>query len=575
MFKKIPKMNKKIFYLVLSVLSLGMFTACNDNEAAYYTEAYMSAVSFSSQYVTKQPVITGTDVKFNITYHTPDEVLKELVPSIQLPSGATVDPVSGSKVDFTSGSAVFVVTSGNKFYNKSYKVSWVRDPNPDAMITEMTFASPQVVSQPVFDGVNITFEYDFYTTDEELKELIPTIAISPQATVTPASGSKVDFSGGPVEFTVIAGNKVDKTVYTVTALREPSPEASLMEISMAGDAVLTQPVIEGSNITFYVDPTDANALKEIIPTVKISDNATIDPASGSKVDFTSGTVVFTVTAQDGETTAPYNVIAKKATVDSYDMETWTEGNPTSTAGFYYHPKIGGWSSSNAGAFLIKNIYGLTDRVVVTQSNDAHSGSSAARIETLDTQGKAGFPPLIPNIPKVTTGTLFLGEFITNVSNTLNSTKFGIPFTKKPIAVRGYYKYTPGNVFYRATGASDCHKAKEEPSTVDKCALNVIMYEYTTDLKENPTTAEKNAYYAQFRTGENAYNEADITAIARIQDGAQSVYIPFELKLEYKKEYDPTKKYLFSIIFASSYEGDTFSGAPESVLMVDDVRVLSE
>ncbi|MBB4037019.1 hypothetical protein GGR21_002933 [Dysgonomonas hofstadii] len=552
-------MNKKIFYFVLSVFSLGMFTACDDDPAPI--ESHMNAISFSSQYVTKQPVISGTNVTFNIAFNTPDEVLKELVPVIELPFGATVDPASGSKVDFSAGSAVFTVTSGNKFYNKSYKVSWVRDPNPDAMITEMTFASPLVVSQPVFDGTNISFEYDFYTTDAELKELVPTIALSPQATVTPASGSKVDFSAGPVEFTVIAGDKVGKTVYTVTALRAPSPEASILEITMAGDAVLTQPVIEGSNITFYVDPTDDNALKAIVPTIKISENATIDPASGSSVDFTGGTVVFTVTAQDGETKVPYNVIAKKAQVDSF--EEWTE--ETGTYGPIPVPAEN-WSTSNIGVQFLMNMnvggVPLADRLNATKTEESHSGSAAVKLETLYTKG---YNMIIAKIPKVTPASLFIGKFKTEITNTLKSTKFGVSYDKKPLLVRGYYKYTPGTDFYRATGASDCHLAQVEPGTVDECAINAILYEISSENDD-------------YLTGLDAYKSDKLVARAELKDGtAKENYTPFTIEMEYKygKTYDPGKMYRFAIICSSSKYGDTFSGAPGSILYVDDFMVISE
>ena len=63
-------------------------------------------------------------------------------------------------------------------------------------------------------------------------------------------------------------------------------------------------------------------------------------------------------------------------------------------------------------------------------------------------------------PKVTTGTLFLGKFITDASSTLNSTKFGVPYSNKPVALKGWYKYTPGEIYYLVTKEpydQNCHK----------------------------------------------------------------------------------------------------------------------
>jgi hypothetical protein len=46
-------------------------------------------------------------------------------------------------------------------------------------------------------------------------------------------------------------------------------------------------------------------------------------------------------------------------------------------------------------------------------------------------------------------------------------------------------------------------------------------------------------------------------------------------LNYEKDYDPTKKYRFAIVFSSSKNGDKFSGAPGSTLIVDNVKVVAE
>ena len=61
-----------------------------------------------------------------------------------------------------------------------------------------------------------------------------------------------------------------------------------------------------------------------------------------------------------------------------------------------------------------------------------------KLITLDTKGQAGADwgfIKIPAIPKVTSGSLFLGTFETDIQNTLNSTKFGNPYYSKPISVQ--------------------------------------------------------------------------------------------------------------------------------------------
>ena len=52
----------------------------------------------------------------------------------------------------------------------------------------------------------ITFKVNDEATEEDLKALVPVIAVSEKATVTPASGVAQDFSGGKsVVYTVVAG----------------------------------------------------------------------------------------------------------------------------------------------------------------------------------------------------------------------------------------------------------------------------------------------------------------------------------------------------------------------------------
>ena len=60
------------------------------------------------------------------------------------------------------------------------------------------------------------------------------------------------------------------------------------------------------SITFSVSSDSVSErLSALVPTITVSENATVSPASGSAVDFSQGTVTFTVTAQDGVTTRAY------------------------------------------------------------------------------------------------------------------------------------------------------------------------------------------------------------------------------------------------------------------------------
>lgn len=252
----------------------------------------------------------------------------------------------------------------------------------------------------------------------------------------------------------------------------------------------------------------------------------------------------------------------KLTTDSgtyYDFETWVPGvtgqTPENT---FYNPE--GWSSSNAGAQLLKG-FGYADKYVVTQTSDAHWGKSAARIETIDSQGAS-----IGNIkvPKVTTGSLFLGDFKVNPANTLASTKFGIEFGKKPLFLKGYYKYAPGTDYYVCASVETCDVAAVDNTKSDQFSINAVLYE----------TDEYMSDYSDCLTGVDIYTSPRIVAVASLNGGAQANWQYFNVTLNYIKPYNPAQKYRFAIICSSSFDGNNFNGAPGSVLIVDDFELVS-
>lgn len=350
---------------------------------------------------------------------------------------------------------------------------------------------------------------------------------------------------------------------------DKSTEALILEMTFEESVVIQQPVINGANITFYVSAdTDAANLK-LKPVIKTSDKATVAPASGEEVDFSVGSVEFIVTAEDGVTQTTYKVSCQK--VGKYDFEEWVEELENGETPLGCYLPIGEWGSSNRGVLMLMGLSSFLgvdiDRFAITKTDDVSSGKSAAKIETLYTVGKS---ILGMKIPTITTGTLFIGKFDINKAmskNPLNATEFGVLYEEKPLRIKGAYKYTPGTDFYEAAGVDDCHEAKLNKDRVDECAINAILYEVESD--DDP-----------YLTGANAYDENNgkLVARAELKDGtAKAEYTLFDLEFEYKygKTYDPNKKYRLAIICASSKWGDTFSGAPESVLYVDDIEIISE
>ena len=88
--------------------------------------------------------------------------------------------------------------------------------------------------------------------------------------------------------------------------------------------MVSQPVIDGTSITFMVtDTIKAEELAALVPTIKISEKATISPASGVAQDF-SKPVTYTVTSEDGITTTTYTVSVAGKVLNILLMNGWKQ-----------------------------------------------------------------------------------------------------------------------------------------------------------------------------------------------------------------------------------------------------------
>lgn len=366
----------------------------------------------------------------------------------------------------------------------------------------------------------------------------------------------------------VAGQKQTvKVVYTGTKLTgSESSEAKILsfvfdqEVSAANAVVLEQPVVDetAKTIKFAVS-ADATSddLSKLMPTIEVSEKATVTPASGAVQDFSNGkTVTYTVTAENG-TKVTYTA-SVYGNVTSYDFENWsydTSMYPEKNQIYMAN----GWASCNNAVALIKYTGALggityTGEYPIRPSDDAFTGEKAVLLESVDTQGGNIFGQ---KVPKVTAASIFLGSFnaMAAISDPMATTSFGIMYDKQPLKVTGYYKYTPGTEFYNANG-------ELQEGVTDKCAMSAVLYEVSS---EDETL-----------NGSNIYTSDKIVAKAVFtSDKSVDTYTPFELNLEYAKAYDSSKKYKFAIIFSASADGASYNAAVGSKLLIDNVSVVNQ
>ncbi|MEQ8416849.1 MAG: DUF5018 domain-containing protein [Imperialibacter sp.] len=220
--------------------------------------------------------------------------LTALTPTITVSEQASIDPTNETAADFSSA-VVYTVTAGDGTTQE-----WIVTVTPamNSATDILTFVLAEQIGDAVIDAENHSVSVTV-ATGTDATVLAPTITVSNQATISPASGAAQDFAA-PVTYTVTAGNGATQE-WTVTVTVEPAPLSSASDILTFSLPEETGPaVIDATAHTVAIEVVAGTNVSSLTPTITISAAASISPASGAPQDFTSA-VVYTVTAEDGST----------------------------------------------------------------------------------------------------------------------------------------------------------------------------------------------------------------------------------------------------------------------------------
>ena len=134
----------------------------------------------------------------------------------------------------------------------------------------------------------------------DVSHLTPNIVVSTYATIEPESGVPQDFTN-PIYYTVTAMNGTTAQYMVEAVVHDVDNEKSILSFTIDG---VEGDIDEIAKTVTLVMP-EGTDVTELVPTIVVSEGATINPASGEAQDFTDP-VTYTVTAQNG-TTAEYTV----------------------------------------------------------------------------------------------------------------------------------------------------------------------------------------------------------------------------------------------------------------------------
>jgi hypothetical protein len=350
----------------------------------------------------------------------------------------------------------------------------------------------------------------------------------------------------------------------MSCIREepPSPYADIDFFAVPENIMLSPATINQEHITAFVRlHADLSA---IVPTIQISEGASIRPVADEPQDFRQP-VTYTVTAADGKHQRIYTVQLVSAPLYAYGFEEW-EALDKSYA--YETPieydrqnkRTTPWDSSNKGISIYQQ-YADASLYPIHKTTQSAAGQYAA--EMLTKTGPGSILGIV-NIP-VVAGSLFTGVLkpLNALVNPLLATEFGQPFNEKPLRMTGKYIYQPG------TGSYIDSKGNPRPEKRDSCAVYAVFFRSDETLER--------------LNGTNILTHPNIVAIAMMPPEKRgqsegSDFVAFDLPFVYKADHQvdfEQNTYKLTLVFSSSFMGDYYEGTPGSRLVVDDIEIITE
>lgn len=180
------------------------------------------------------------------------------------------------------------------------------------------FSFNEQSSDAVICSDNIDIEVEYGT---DLTDLIPTFQLSLGAkaliddTEIINGETLIDFSSNPINITVLADNETDSKIWTVNVtIADPNTETEILSFEFAEETSLV--TIGSGTIDIEVE-SDAD-ITSLIPILTLSDGAVAE-VDGSEIesgitelDFTSGSKLFVIIAEDVTTTENWTLNVTQA-----------------------------------------------------------------------------------------------------------------------------------------------------------------------------------------------------------------------------------------------------------------------
>lgn len=204
-----------------------------------------------------------------------------------------------------------------------------------------------------------------------------------------------------------------------------------------------------------------------------------------------------------------------------------------------------WDTANPGSKLA-NVFPTTaeeTHVAVTGE-----GKKAARLESKE----------VVSLGILAAGNIYTGKFV-SIAGAGAKLDWGVPFTSRPLAMKGYFDYRPEIINKYFDGKPEMKGA------VDICQIQVFLTDWEGQFRIN--TDERVFVDVDNDPNIIAYGKIESNVNTSTKDNLVNGYEPFTIRLDYR---DLTRKpTMIVIVAAASKYGDYFTGGLGSTLYVDE------
>ncbi len=302
-----------------------------------------------------------------------------------------------------------------------------------------------------------------------------------------------------------------------------------------------------SSLKFQYRPKNTDTWMDVATTV----NAAASSATATLTGLTS-TTTYEYQLTDGEISIAKGEFTTAAEIALYNggFEIWNQSGST------WYPETAAnagnttsfWNTSNPGTSQGIGAIGGAVNPTVGVTSPVHGGTYAAQLKSTE------------KLSVFAAASLYTGSFL-GLDGMSANMEFGKSFTARPIALHGYYKYTP--VVMNKVDRKPAGVTIVQGETMDQCAIFIAL------AKNTFTFNNKNeGQYIQYATDPNiiAYGELPSGA-ATEGDG----YVEFNIPLKYKNLTDQPTHII--VVCSSSKYGDYMTGGVGSTLYVDDLSLI--